>query len=95
MMMKTSHSDPLTDPIRIMIKSDSLGHGGGFSSGWQHPPSVRLYNFCVKHRMKVEEPRSQPFDRMWITVRTVDQKVKLINYLGLDLLARLAEQKSE
>lgn len=83
----------LEKPLRVMVKSDVLGSTP--SKDGPISNSYYLYRFCKRNRIKVEEPKSYPYDRLWITLNTLNQKLKFINYLGLDLLKKLVDSNSK
>lgn len=77
-------------PIRIMILHDSL------SRGTHNKPmsgqDMKLLALCRKHKIKYEEPKSYPYDRVWITPKTFNQKLAVIKFFGIDKLAELKQQ---
>ena len=84
----------LTEPIRIMIKYDLLDPGSIRSP--MSSQAQRLLTLCRKMKIKWEEKEHYPFDRCWITPRTVNQKIAIVNFFGFDKLVELAEaNKSE
>lgn len=91
--------DILTDPIKVMIRTDVLDSYGGAGS-IRRPMSSRsmkLLNLCRKHKIEWEDKSRPPYDRCWLTLRTVTQKVAFIRFLGLDMIEKLSitNQESE
>ncbi len=82
----------LTEPIRLMIRTDLLDPG--------HPNSLmscesqRLLSLCRKMKIKWEEHDHCPYDRVWITLRTMNQKIAVIKFFGIDRLIELAEKQN-
>lgn len=79
----------LEGPIRLMIKQKF------FTKGTMYAPmsgqDMKLYNLCKKLKIKYEEPDRPPYDQVWITPKTINQKLALIQFFGLDLLQKIAE----
>lgn len=96
---KLANGSSLTDPIKIMIRTDILDSYGG--AGNPHRPmsmrSMKLLNLCTKHKIKWEDKDRPPYDRCWLTLTTVNQKIALIQFLGLDVIEKLsiANQNNE
>lgn len=85
--------DVLDKPIRLMVRSDFLNPG--------HPlnpissQGAKLFILCQRLKIKHEEPKCYPYDRVWITPRTLNQKLALVQFFGLDLLQKLNEAQPQ
>lgn len=88
--MEENANKILAGPMRLMIKTELLSKGSVNSP--MSGQDMRLLALCKRHKIKWEEPDGAPYDRIWITLRTLNQKLLIINFFGLDKLVELAEK---